>query len=215
MHIEPGILAATKLSFATIAASGMLLAYAPRLLKQPALLLRTLLAATFFSLFMQLFHMPVGASELHFVGAMPIYLLLGFVPTLFGFALGLLLQGLLFDPQDLVHLAVNALSLMVPLAVVHYGIGQRIGRQFSVANIVKLDALFYAGVTLMVGFWLLLGEQATPLAHWAQFAASYMALVLLEPLVTLAVLRLASLLGDRRWARLCLDERVTTAPAAA
>ena len=172
MHIEPGILAATKLSFATIAASGMLLAYAPRLLKQPTLLLRTLLAASFFSLFMQLFHMPVGASELHFVGAMPIYLLLGFVPTLFGFAFGLLLQGLLFDPQDLVHLAVNALSLMVPLAVVHYGIGQRIGRQFSVANIVKLDALFYAGVTLMVGFWLLLGEQATPLAHWAQFAAS-------------------------------------------
>ena len=67
----------------------------------------------------------------------------------------------------------------------------------------------------MVGFWLALGQEATPLAQWVQFAASYMALVLLEPLVTLAVLRLASLLGDRRWAQLCLDERVTTAPAAA
>ena len=213
MHIEPGILSSAKIAFANVAAVGMLAACAPALVKRPALLLRTALAALFFSLFMQLFHMPVGASELHFVGAMPIYLLLGFVPTLFGFAFGLLLQGLLFDPQDLVHLAVNALSLMVPLAVVHYGIGQRIGRQFSVANIVKLDALFYAGVTLMVGFWLLLGEQATPLAHWAQFAASYMALVLLEPLVTLAVLRLASLFRDSNWARLCLDERVTTTTA--
>ena len=213
MHIEPGILSSAKIAFANVAAIGMLGAYAPGLVKRPTLLLRTALAAVFFSVFMQVFHMPVGASELHFVGAMPIYLLLGFVPTLFGFAFGLLLQGLLFDPQDLMHLAVNALSLMVPLAVVHYGIGQRIGRQFSVANIVKLDALFYAGVTLMVGFWLLLGEQATPLAHWAQFAASYMALVLLEPLVTLAVLRLASLFRDSNWARLCLDERVTTTTA--
>ena len=120
------------------------------------------------------------------------------------------------DALDFAGDAANyALSLMVPLAVVHYGIGKRIGRQFSVANIVKLDALFYSGVTLMVGFWLALGQEATPLAQWVQFAASYMALVLLEPLVTLAVLRLASLLGDRRWARLCLDERVTAAPAAA
>ena len=109
MHIEPGILSSAKIAFANVAAVGMLAACAPALVKRPALLLRTAMAALFFSIFMQVFHMPVGASELHFVGAMPIYLLLGFVPTLFGFAFGLLLQGLLFDPQDLAHLAVNSL----------------------------------------------------------------------------------------------------------
>lgn len=211
MHIEPGILSSAKIAFANVAAIGMLAAYAPGLVKRPTLLLRTALAAVFFSVFMQVFHMPVGASELHFVGAMPIYLLLGFVPTLFGFALGLLLQGLLFDPQDLAHLAVNSLSLMVPLAAVHYGLGKRIAGQFTVANIVKLDFAYYAGVTLMVGFWLSMGTEPTPLANWAAFAASYLALVLVEPLVTLAIVRAARGFKDASWAQLCLDERVTAA----
>ena len=211
MHIEPGILSSAKIAFANVAAIGMLAAYAPGLVKRPTLLLRTALAAVFFSVFMQVFHMPVGASELHFVGAMPIYLLLGFVPTLFGFALGLLLQGLLFDPQDLAHLAVNSLSLMVPLAAVHYGLGKRIAGQFTVANIVKLDFAFYAGVTLMVGFWLSMGTEPTPLANWATFAASYLALVLVEPLVTLAIVRAARGFKDASWAQLWLDERVTAA----
>ena len=211
MHIEPGILSSAKIAFANVAAVGMLAACAPALVKRPALLLRTALAALFFSVFMQVFHMPVGASELHFVGAMPIYLLLGFVPTLFGFAFGLLLQGLLFDPQDLAHLAVNSLSLMVPLAAVHYGLGKRLAGQFTVANIIKLDFAFYAGVTLMVGFWLSMGTEPTPLANWATFAASYLALVLVEPLVTLAIVRAARGFKDSSWAQLCLDERVTAA----
>ena len=211
MHIEPGILSSATIAFANVAAIGMLAAYAPGLVKRPTLLLRTALAAVFFSVFMQVFHMPVGASELHFVGAMPIYLLLGFVPTLFGFALGLLLQGLLFDPQDLAHLAVNSLSLMVPLAAVHYGLGKRIAGKFTVANIVKLDFAFYAGVTLMVGFWLSMGTEPTPLANWAAFAASYLALVLVEPLVTLAIVRAARGFKDASWAQLCQDERVTAA----
>lgn len=59
---------------------------------------------------MQVWHLPIGPSELHMVGAMPIYLLLGFVPTLLGFGLGLLLQGLIFEPQDLAHLSINFLS---------------------------------------------------------------------------------------------------------
>lgn len=115
MHIEPGLLAPAKLLFANSAAALLLAHHTPALLRQPALLLRSLLAAVFFTACMQVVHVKVGPSELHFVGAMPIYLLCGFVPTLFGFSLGLLMQGLVFEPQDLVHLAVNALSLMVPL----------------------------------------------------------------------------------------------------
>lgn len=195
MHIEPGLLAQPKLLFAAGAAAVVLVPYVPTLLKNPALWLRTLLAAVFFSLFMQSFHMSVGPSELHFVGAMAMYLTLGFVPALFGFALGLLLQGLLFDPADLVHLAVNSLSLIVPLIMVHYTLGRKLrnaltGQRIHWRAILKLDALYYGGVTAMVGFWLLAADVATPFAAWAAFASSYLVIVAVEPLFTYAVLRL-------------------------
>ncbi|TAN58222.1 MAG: cobalamin biosynthesis protein CbiM, partial [Rhodospirillales bacterium] len=155
----------------------------------PMVMAKTAAAATFFSLFMQSFHMPVGPSELHFVGAMAIYLTLGFAPTLLGFALGLLFQGLLFEPTDLVHLGVNSLSLIVPLIAVHHLSGKKLfagsmGQRLSWARIVKLDAMYYSGVTSMVGFWLMLGNQETAFSSWMAFAGSYLVLVACEPLVT-------------------------------
>ena len=207
MHIEPGLLAQGKLMFANAAAVAVLAAHAPALLKKPALWLRTALAAVFFSVLMQSFHMQAGPSELHLIGAMPMYLLLGYVPTLFGFAAGLLLQGLLFEPQDLMHLAVNALSLIVPLMVVHHTLGRTGGLRLG--RIVRLDAAYYAGVTLMVGFWLALGEQATSLSDWAVFAASYLSVVALEPVFTFGLVRLVATVRDQAWARACLDERLT------
>jgi len=206
MHIEPGYLAPAKVMLANVTALGLLGAYARGFMKRPADLLRTLVAAFFFSLFMESFHMSVGASELHFVGAMAIYLTLGFLPTLFGFAAGLLLQGLLFEPQDLPHLAVNALSLIVPLLAVHYAQGRRLretSRAIRWRTILKLDALYYTGVTLMVGFWLLIAEIPTPLTAWATFAASYLALVACEPLVTWATVRLLKRYEHTRLVDLC------------
>ena len=210
MHIEPGLLAPTKVLLANVSALGLLGLYAQGLLKQPADLIRTLIAALFFSVFMQGFHLPVGPSELHFVGAMAIYLTLGFLPTLYGFALGLLLQGLLFDPLDLQHLAVNALSLILPLLAVHYGLGRQLraaasGKRIGWATIVKLDALYYSGVTLMMGFWLLAAEVATPLAAWAAFATSYLAIVAIEPLVTYGALRLLKRHEDRPLVATCFS----------
>ena len=213
MHIEPGMLAEHKILGANIAAVALLLVHAPAWIKRPTLWLRTALAAVFFTLFMQAFHMKVGPSELHFVGALPIYLLLGFLPTLFGFAIGLLLQGLLFEPQDLVHLAVNTLSLTVPLVALHHTFGKRLAAAassaLSVPTILKLDAFYYAGVTAMVGFWLLMGEGSTALADWAAFAASYVSVVLLEPVFTVLIVRGVRSVRDARWARACFDERLT------
>ncbi|MFA7607003.1 MAG: energy-coupling factor ABC transporter permease [Rhodocyclaceae bacterium] len=202
MHIEPGFVSATKIVVANVAAIGVLGGHAIHLFRQPTLIVRTLLAALFFSIFMQSFHMPAGASELHFIGAMPMYLILGFVPTLLGFGLGLALQGLLFEPADLVHLGVNTLTLAVPLMLLHYSLGQRL-RELTISRIVKLDAVFYAGVTLMVGFWLALGSEATPLADWLKFVAAYAPLVLIEPLITLALVRLLMPLSEHPVARLC------------
>lgn len=204
MHIEPGYVASAKILAANAAAITLLGSQSVHFLKQPSLIIRSLLAAVFFTLFMQAFHLPVGPSELHFLGAMPIYLSLGFVPTLFGFAVGLLLQGLLFEPADLIHLGVNFLSLAVPLVMVHATFGRRIGK-LSVRNIIKFDAAYYSGVTLMVGFWLAIGEVATPLSAWLTFASSYAAIVAIEPVVTLVLLRAIARRQDSATVRYCFQ----------
>jgi ABC-type Co2+ transport system permease subunit len=206
MHIEPGYVSATKIVLANIAAIGMLGSQSLQLVRQPQLMVRTLLAAIFFSVFMQMFHLQVGPSELHFVGAMPIYLTLGFVPTLIGFGLGLLLQGLLFNPADLVHLGINFLSLAVPLALLHATLGKRV-QKLDIKTILKLDAAYYSGVTLMVGFWLSIGEVATPLAAWAAFAASYISLVLIEPVFNWVIVKGLARYKDSRVLRYCFDLR--------
>lgn len=193
MHIEPGVLDAAKIASANVVALGALGASAWGFVRRPADLAKTLLAALFFSIFMQVWHMPVGPSELHLIGASAIYFTFGFLPTLFGFALGLALQGLLFEPQDLIHLGVNSLSLMVPLIAVHAAFGRRFfardGLETRWSSVLKFDAAYYAGVVAMVGFWLALGQEPTPLQSWARFAASYLPLVALEPLFTLLVLK--------------------------
>jgi ABC-type Co2+ transport system permease subunit len=204
MHIEPGFVSAAKIVLANGAALALLGSQAMKLVKAPQLLARSAVAAVFFTVFMQMFHLPVGPSELHFVGAMSIYLTLGFVPTLFGFAAGLLLQGMLFAPADLAHLGVNLLSLAAPLVVVHRLWGEKLARLDAKA-IYKLDAAYYSGVTLMVGFWLSMSEVATPLSAWAAFAASYLAIVAIEPLVTLLAVRGLRSHAGSRWAALCFD----------
>jgi len=205
MHIEPGLITQVKLAMANIVASGMLLTYARELLKRPTDIIRSLIAAFFFTVFMQSFHMQVGPSELHFIGAMVMYLTLGFIPTLLGFAAGLLLQGLLFEPGDLLHLAVNTLSLVVPLLAIHYTLGRKLreGAKVTLQQIVAMDAMYYGGVVAMVGFWLSLANIVTPLAAWASFASSYLIVVVAEPVFTYVTLRLLKNHADKKWINMC------------
>lgn len=202
MHIEIGILSPEKIAYASAGATALIAAYSADWLKSPTTWLRTGLAAFFFSVLMQVWHLPIGPSELHMVGAMPIYLLLGFVPTLLGFGLGLLLQGLIFEPQDLAHLSINFLSLAVPLVVLHHSMGKKVQnlpslQDLRVAHVLKLDAVYYSGVTLMVGFWLSMSNVSTPVADWAMFAASYLSMVLIEPVVTIGLIGLLGVLGQK------------------
>ncbi|MDX8383920.1 MAG: energy-coupling factor ABC transporter permease [Ghiorsea sp.] len=206
MHVEVGFVAPAKVMIANVVATGVLAYYVKDQLKNPLNILRTAVAALFFTVFMQSFHMQVGPSELHFVGAMAMYLTLGFIPTLFGFAIGLLLQGVLFEPQDLAHLAVNSLSLVAPLVAVHYTLGKKLlaqGADIQWSEILKIDAAYYAGVTLMVGFWLAFGEVATSFSAWAAFATSYLAIVAVEPVFTYATVRLLKKHSDKRWVQTC------------
>ena len=194
MHIEPGMLSAAKIVGANAVALGLLASHTPAFLRRPLEWAKALLAAVFFSVFMEIWHQPVGPSELHFIGASAIYFVFGFPATLFGFGIGLALQALLFEPQDLAHLAVNSLSLMVPLVAAHAMGGKRLlesGRLASIrwSSVLRFDAVYYSGVVAMVGFWLMLGERATPFADWAVFAAAYLPVVLCEPAISCGLLR--------------------------
>lgn len=210
MHIEPGILASGKLALAAGGALVLAARCLPPLWRRPMLAPRIALAAAFFTLCMEVFHLQVGPSELHFIGAMPMYLAFGLLPTLCAFALGLLVQGLLFEPADLAHLAVNTLSLALPLLAVHSLHGRHL-RRVTIADVLRLDAMYYTGVTLMVGFWLGLAEVATPMAEWLRFAASYLAVVAVEPVLTIAMLGLVARVRGRRGALLCFSGRVRLA----
>lgn len=206
MHIEPGILQPATILAANAAAASLLTINSSALLRKPTLILRSGLAALFFSVFMSLAHLKIGPSELHFVGAMSIYLTLGFVPTLFGFALGLLLQGLLFEPADMLHLGVNFLSLAVPLLAVHASFGSKLTK-LDFQTLVKLDAAYYSGVTLMVGFWLSQSNLITSFAAWLSFAVSYGTVVAAEPLLTWISLRLLARGRQLATVRYCFDLR--------
>ena len=221
MHIEPGYVTSAKVAIANAGAIGVFAwgckEQIKELLGQPWVPLKSLLAAGFFSLLMQSFHMTVGPSELHFLGAMAMYLTLGFTPTLLGFGIGLLFQGLIFEPADLYHLGVNSLSLMLPLITVHYVAGRRffdqtVSERLSWARIVKLDAMYYSGVTGMVGFWLMIGDVPTPFSAWATFAGSYLAIVACEPVFTyLAVKGLKSIENRSLVAKLTAVRELTIA----
>lgn len=191
MHIEIGIIEPARLVAANAAAVAVVAAQAPALVKNPANIVKTGLAATVFSLLMQAWHLPVGPSELHLIGATTVYLLFGFAPTLVGFALGLLMQAVLFEPQDMAHLGVNTLSLALPLIALHMSFGRRLfaasmQERFTFARVLRLDATYYAGVAGMVAFWLLLSNGSATLTTWAAWAAAYAPVFALEAGLTFA-----------------------------
>lgn len=208
MHIEPGFVQPVKIMMANAGALGLAAWAAKEQIKDwakaPWTFAKTGIAAIAFTVFMQSFSAPVGPSELHFVGAMAMYLTLGFLPTLLGFAIGLALQGFAFSPWDLQHLGVNSLSLMLPLIAVHYTVGKKlfnaeVKSRLSFARILKLDAMYYAGVTSMVGFWLLIGGEQTAFASWLAFATSYLAVVAIEPVLTYAIVGGLKKVEDSAW----------------
>lgn len=189
MHIEVGLVDPLRLAAANTVAIGIVGMQAPALIRHPALVVRTVLAATVFTVLMQVWHLPVGPSELHLIGATTVYLLFGFVPTLVGFALGLVVQAGLLEPKDIPHLGINALSLMLPLIAVHITFGRQLfdarsGERFTLARVLRLDAIYYAGVTTMVGFWLMMSHDTMAVADWGRWALAYTPVFMVEALVS-------------------------------
>ena len=205
MHIEPGIVTGAKivLSYATGAAAcacaSKLAAETVREQGIVSLAVRTIAAtALVFSFFELLPHFRVGVSEVHFILGSTLFLILGTAPAALGLALGLLLQGLFFEPADLPQYGMNVTTLLVPLFAIQ-ALGKRIiARNTAYVDLhyrqaLALSTAYQSGIVAWVAFWALYGAGfgAANLANIVTFAASYALVIVIEPLADLAVLALA------------------------
>ena len=203
MHIEPGIVDGAKilLSYATGAASiGVACKLAVDALRRdggalPLMLRTAATTALVFSFFELLPHQAVGVSEVHLILGSTLFLIFGAGPAALGLALGLLLQGLFFAPFDLPQYGMNVTTLILPIL----GIGTMAKRliapgtpyiDLKYRQALALSTAYQGGIVAWVLFWAIYGRGfgAENLVGAASFGVAYMAVVLVEPLIDLAVL---------------------------
>ncbi|MCF1710212.1 energy-coupling factor ABC transporter permease [Tabrizicola sp. J26] len=211
MHIEPGIVTGAKiiLSYATAAAvGGVTLKYAFDAIRaqgMPSLVLRSVISTVLvFCFFEVLPHAPVGVSEVHLILGTTLLLLFGAAPAAIGLAMGLLVQGLSFAPFDLPQYGMNVTTLLVPLFAID-ALAKRVipaGTAYvdvTYAQLMKLSFAYQGGVVAWVAFWAFygLGVSKHTLESVGAFGIAYMAVILIEPLVDLAVLAGAKALKGR------------------
>ena len=202
MHIEPGLVADSKiwLSYFTACGAG---AYALKatfdtIRDRGLMSLVTRTAATtalVFSFFEVLPHYPIGVSEVHLILGSTLFLVFGLAPAALGLALGLLVQGLFFAPFDLPQYGMNVTTLLVPLIALTALARQVIKPDTPYVELryrqaLALSTTYQAGIVVWVGFWALYGQGFTAANFTAitSFGAAYMSVIIVEPLVDLAVL---------------------------
>lgn len=205
MHMEPGIVDGTKimLSYATAGACAL---YAAKLSIDHArqegglsLIVRGLIAAVLVFVFFEVFpHVPVGVSEVHLILGSSLFLTLGTAPTAIGLAIGLGLQSLFFEPQDLPQYGMNVTTLLAALFAMQ-AVAKRVLPadvpyvDLGYSHVAKMSVVFQGGIVAWVAFWTVYGRGfgVETLQSVGSFGAAYMTVVLLEPLIDLAVLAAA------------------------
>jgi ABC-type Co2+ transport system permease subunit len=202
MHIEPSVVDGAKivLSYATAAGA---FGYSAKLAWDTvrtdgvsAFALRTLASTLLvFGFFELLPHHPVGVSEVHLILGATLYLIFGAGPAAIGLAAGLLVQGLFFAPADLPQFAMNVTTLLVPLFAVSYMARRVIPektpyKNVSYAQALKLSATFQGGIVAWVAFWSVYGQGlgSESLMQIGAFGAAYLAVIVIEPLIDVAIL---------------------------
>ncbi|WP_221796456.1 energy-coupling factor ABC transporter permease [Oceanobacter mangrovi] len=210
MHIEPGMVVGAKAILGSITAAGSLAVVghlAVSSIKSPSTLLafgiRSVIAtlAVLF-MFQVLPHPPIGVSEVHLILGSTLFLLFGAGPAAAGLAGGLLLQGLLFAPFDLPQYSMNVTTLIAPLLAIHMLAKRLIAsdtayKDISYKQALALSTTYQAGIVSWVAFWSFygMGFTAESVMAVASFAAAYMSVILLEPLIDLAALGCAKTLA--------------------
>ncbi|MHB1403933.1 MAG: energy-coupling factor ABC transporter permease [Thiobacillus sp.] len=205
MHIEPGIVDGAKMALGSATAITVL-GYTARLawnsVKQDGAIpfgIRSLIAAVLVFSFFEVFpHYPVGVSEVHLILGSTLFLMFGAAPAAIGLALGLLTQGAFFAPADLPQYGMNITTLLVPLFGLS-ALARRIipantaYKNIAYAQCLALSTAYQGGVVALVAFWAVYGQGAgaANIAEVGTFGVAYMAVVIVEPLIDLAILAAA------------------------
>ncbi|MEK0162779.1 energy-coupling factor ABC transporter permease [Phaeobacter sp. A36a-5a] len=205
MHIEPGIVDATKigLSYATAAGAATYAAKETFVdLKRTNIAsyaLRAMIATVGVLVFFEVLpHFPVGVSEVHFILGSTLFLILGSAPAAFGLAMGLLIQGVFFAPFDLPMYFINLTTLLVPLFALQ-ALASRIiapGTAYidlKYSQALALSTAYQGGVVAWVAFWAFYGQGfgSATVTSVLSFGGAYMLVILIEPIADLAVLAAA------------------------
>ncbi len=206
MHIQPGVVEGAKLVLGYVTAAGSFLLAAGMARNTIAvdggaksLALRCALTSLLVLIFFEVLpHYAVGISEVHFIFGATLYLLFGAGPAAIGLAVGLLLQGYLFEPQDLPQYFINVTTLIVPLYLT-----ARLAKwlihphtpyvELKLWQALALSAGYQGGVILMVAFWAFYGQGFGPqnVNSIGIFALNYLVVIIFEPLLSMAVLWVA------------------------
>ena len=206
MHIEPGIVDGAKivLSYATAAAAaGLTAKMAWDTIRNDggvaALAIRSVITTALVFIFFEVMpHYPIGVSEVHFILGATLYLVFGAGAAAIGLALGLLAQGVFLAPGDLPQYFINVTTLIVPLWAVSL-MSRRIipartaYKDVSFAQCLALSATYQGGIIAWVAFWAFYGQGfgAANLSSVGAFAAAYLVVIIVEPILDLAVLAAA------------------------
>lgn len=205
MHIEPGIVDGAKMALGSAAAVTVLV-YTAKVawdsIKRDGAIplgMRSLIAALLVFSFFEVFpHYQVGVSEVHLILGSTLFLMFGAAPAAIGLAVGLLTQGVLFAPGDLPQYGMNVTTLLVPLFALS-ALARRIipantaYKDVTYAQCLALSTAYQGGVVAWVAFWAIYGQGAgaANLAEVGAFGIAYMAVIMIEPVVDLAVLAAA------------------------
>jgi len=202
MHIEAGVVDGAKmlLSYGTAAAVfGATAKVAWDNMKENgiiSLVLKSILATMIvFFCFEVLPHYPIGISEVHLILGTTIFLVFGIAPAAIGLALGLAVQGLFFAQFDLPQYGINVTTLLASMFILNVAVKKIIPagtayKDISYAQMFKMSVVWEGAIVSWVAFWAFYGQGfgAENVSEVLSFGGAYMAVVIIEPLVDLAVL---------------------------
>ncbi len=200
MHIEPGLVDGSKifLSYGTAAVALAGTAWAALAAARQdgvvRLVVHSLISALLvFCFFEVLPHYRVGVSEVHLILGSTLFLLFGPGAAAIGLAGGLLTQGLFFVPADLPQYGMNVTTLLVPLLGLSMLARRIVAPNTAYVDLrylqtFKMSVAYQGGIVVWVAFWAIYGQGLSHVTDIVSFGASYMLVILVEPLIDLAVL---------------------------
>jgi len=202
MHIEAGVVDGAKmlLSYGTAAAVfGATAKVAFDNMKENgiiSLLLKSIIATiVVFFCFEVLPHYPIGVSEVHLILGTTIFLVFGLAPAAIGLALGLAIQGLFFAQFDLPQYGINVTTLLASMMILDMAMKKIVPaktayKDITYSQMLKMSIVWEGAVVSWVAFWAFYGQgfSLTNVENVVTFGGAYMAVVLVEPLVDIAVL---------------------------